>query len=519
MTSFADSLMSLAPHGYCLAWRPDLMLMHVIADTLTALSYASIPVMLLIFVRRRTDLQFSWIFLLFGVFIVACGATHFMSMWTLWNPDYLAAGLVKAFTALVSVTTAIVMWPLLPKAIALPGPQQWRAINQRLQTQVEERQRAENEVREINRLLEQRVQERTSALMQANERLEAMHAVLEQRVRDRTRDLQERSEQLEVTRDELLHELAQRQQAESKLQLAASVFDNALEGIVITDETLNVLSINPSFTKIAGLRPEDAVGKNLITLYSSSDKDPSQIPLCDELLKDGHWVGELWSTRRDGSAFCVHCNLVQVPADDVRPQRFVGVFHDVTELRRKEERIHHMAFHDPLTGLPNRALVMDRLAEASRKALLREERMALLFIDLDGFKPINDSLGHAAGDDVLKTVAQRLQNRLRGVDFAARLGGDEFVVLLTQLDRPKDAENTADRLLEALAVPLVAANTTVSIGASIGIALFPDDGRSVEELLRRADDAMYAAKSLGRKRWSRAGQSSKEAPIKSGNPV
>lgn len=191
MQDLQDTLAQLMPHGYCLSWQPKLMGLHIVSDAVTALAYAAIPLMLIKLVRERKDLQFDWMFMLFGAFILACGATHVMSLWTLWHPDYLAAGLIKAVTALASVGTALVLWPLIPKAVALPGPAQWEAVHQDLRNQVAERDRAEQEVRRLNAELEQRVQQRTAELQDANRRLEGLHAELEQRVRDRTRELEQ----------------------------------------------------------------------------------------------------------------------------------------------------------------------------------------------------------------------------------------------------------------------------------------------------------------------------------------
>jgi two-component system NtrC family sensor kinase len=189
--SLDATLIQYIPHGYCLSWNPRLLALHIGSDATIALAYASIPVMLLKLVRERLDLQFSWAFVLFGAFILACGATHALSVWTVWHPDYLVAGLVKALTALVSVGTAVVLWPLIPKAIALPGPAQWEAVHADLRRQVSEREHAEQEVRRLNGELEHRVRERTAALEQANQRLSALHAELEQRVEDRTLELRE----------------------------------------------------------------------------------------------------------------------------------------------------------------------------------------------------------------------------------------------------------------------------------------------------------------------------------------
>jgi signal transduction histidine kinase len=184
------------PHGYCLSWQPHLLWLHAGADLVTAIAYFTIPALLLVLVRRRQDLQFSWMFVLFGVFILACGGTHVMNLWTLWVPDYLAAGVLKAVTALASVGTAVALVPLLPKAVALPGPAQWEAVHQKLRCEIAERKEAEQQVLELNRELEQRVRDRTAELETANQHLSLLHGELEQRIRERTRELEQAQAEL-----------------------------------------------------------------------------------------------------------------------------------------------------------------------------------------------------------------------------------------------------------------------------------------------------------------------------------
>jgi signal transduction histidine kinase len=179
------------PHGYCLSWQPHLLWLHAGADLVTAIAYFTIPALLLVLVRRRQDLQFSWMFVLFGVFILACGGTHVMNLWTLWVPDYLAAGVLKAITALASVGTAVALVPLLPKAVALPGPAQWEAVHQKLRCEIAERKEAEQQVLQLNRELEQRVRDRTAELETANQHLSLLHGELEQRILERTRELEQ----------------------------------------------------------------------------------------------------------------------------------------------------------------------------------------------------------------------------------------------------------------------------------------------------------------------------------------
>lgn len=196
MVNWSDLAFNLYPHGYCLSWQPALLWLHAGADLVVALAYFVIPAYLLKLVRQRQDLQFSWMFVLFGVFILACGATHVMNLWTLWRPDYLAAGMVKGVTAVASVGTAIALAALLPKAVALPGPAQWETVHQDLRREIAERKEAEQQVLQLNQELEQRVRDRTAELETANHHLSLLHEELEQRIRDRTRELEQAQAEL-----------------------------------------------------------------------------------------------------------------------------------------------------------------------------------------------------------------------------------------------------------------------------------------------------------------------------------
>jgi diguanylate cyclase (GGDEF)-like protein/PAS domain S-box-containing protein len=450
MSTWSAVTAHLIPHGYCLSWQPGLMAMHLGADAVTAAAYATIPILLIQLVRRRKDLQFSWVFVLFGVFILACGATHLMSMWTLWHPDYLAAGLVKMLTAIVSVGTAAALYWLLPKAIALPGPAQWAAVHENLRQQVAERSKAEHE------------------LTRANAQLQA--------------------------------ELLERQRTAAQLQLAANVFDNAMDGIVVTDASSRIHSVNPAFTTLTGYTAEEAVGQKLSLLRSEQNGLNFYREQWNKLLQSGRWTGEVWSQRKNGELFCQWLNFSKVHGTGDEGALYVGIFNDVTDLRRKDEHIRHLAFHDLLTGLPNRTLLLDRLAHAIEGALRQGEQLGLMFLDLDRFKQVNDTLGHDVGDELLKVIAARLRTELRESDTAARMGGDEFIVLIEHVREPADLARVASKLIASLSQPVQIGAHTVDVGATIGIACYPQDGLDGNELMRRADAAMYAAKAQGRGR-------------------
>ena len=297
------------PHGHCYLWKPGLVWLHVVSDSLIALAYYSIPLMLVYFVWKKGDLPFDWMFLMFGTFIVACGTTHVMEIWTLWHPTYWLSGFIKVITAFASVSTAVLLMPLIPKALALPSPAQLEAANVALQN-------------------------------------------------------------------------------------------------------------------------------------------------------------------------------------------------EITERKRAEKQLLHNAFHDSLTNLPNRALFMDRVDHVIKLASrCKDYRFAVLFLDMDRFKAVNDSLGHTKGDQLLITIARRLEECLRSGDTIARLGGDEFVFLLEDIKDINDATNVADRIQEALTLPFNLEGHEVFITTSIGIALSTTVYKQASDLLRDADIAMYRAKALGKVRY------------------
>ncbi|HIJ63740.1 MAG TPA: diguanylate cyclase, partial [Rhodospirillaceae bacterium] len=226
----------------------------------------------------------------------------------------------------------------------------------------------------------------------------------------------------------LTAELEQRVRARTgQLRLAGTVVQNTSEGVMITDAAGMILSVNPAFSDITGYGPEEVVGRNASLLKSDHHDAAFYDALWSVLLRDGRWQGEIWNRRRNGEAFVERLSINRVPGEDGTAATFVGVFSDVTEQRRKDERIRHLAFHDALTDLPNRYLLQDRLDHAISRARREERSLAVMFIDLDHFKTINDTLGHDVGDLLLRQEALRLRAALREVDTVARMGGDEFL--------------------------------------------------------------------------------------------
>jgi diguanylate cyclase (GGDEF)-like protein/PAS domain S-box-containing protein len=285
--------------------------------------------------------------------------------------------------------------------------------------------------------------------------------------------------------------------AEKELRLAASVFHASAEGVMITDANGVILSVNPAFTEITGYSREEALGNSPRMLRS--DRQPPEFyrRMWQELSTQGQWQGEIWNRRRDGQAYLEWLTINRIDDDRGNPARYVAVFHDITELRRKDEHIHRLAFHDALTGLPNRELLLERLQQALERAAREGRRLSITFIDLDRFKGFNDALGHDVGDSLLQQIGERLRARLRASDTVARVGGDEFVVLMENLHSARQCAAKAQQLLDEIARPVVLPGYELEISASMGMAFYPEDGDHPMELMKRADMAMYAAKGAG----------------------
>lgn len=282
------------------------------------------------------------------------------------------------------------------------------------------------------------------------------------------------------------------------LARAKTVFDHISEAVMLTDEANRIIMVNPSFTRITGYSLDEVVGKTPDVLSSGRHDAGFYQALWRELRENGEWQGEIWNRTKSGAIYPESLSITQLRQPDGRMDGYVATFMDITDRKRREARVRWRAEHDSLTGLCNRAQFESRLADAVRIAADTSSLAAVMYLDLDGFKPVNDSLGHAAGDQVLKRVAKRIEAAVRGDDVVARLGGDEFVVLVEGLVAADDVSRIAAKLVNSLAQPFDIDHQSITIGVSIGIALFPRDGTNPETLLAAADGAMYQAKHLGR---------------------
>jgi diguanylate cyclase (GGDEF)-like protein/PAS domain S-box-containing protein len=313
--------------------------------------------------------------------------------------------------------------------------------------------------------------------------LEKLAAEQEQVIGERTRSL------LAVNED-LARQVAER-------ELAAAVFRNAAEAIVVTDEKGIIVQVNPAFSQITGYEADEVLGKPASLLKSGRHSQEFFAGMWQGLKREGRWQGEVWNRRKNGGVFVVWLSITRIVGPAL-PTSFVASLTDITRRKELEEELRHQAYHDPLTDLPNRALFADRLRVAISQAQRHGRSFALCFIDLDHFKPVNDTLGHAAGDDLLVETAHRLSLSVRAADTVARLGGDEFAAILTEVGSRAEVEDVAARIVADLARPFSLKAGVANISCSIGIAIFPEHGIDIEALQHNADAALYDVKQTTR---------------------
>jgi len=287
-------------------------------------------------------------------------------------------------------------------------------------------------------------------------------------------------------------------ETEAQLKLAACVFDSTLDGILITDAGGIVLSVNPAFSRITGHNADKAVGQTPRFLKSYRHSQEFYALMWKKITTKGQWHGEIWNRRKDGALFLARLTISMVRDENGEALRYVSVFNDITDWWHKDEHLKHLAFYDALTDLPNRTLLMERLEQKIVNCERQKCSLAVMFLDLDGFKLINDTFGHNVGDELLKITSKRLLDLVRRSDIVARLGGDEFVFVLNAPKVKDEALLVAERIISAINEPVELSDSALEIGASIGISMFPDDGITSTDLIKKADKAMYVSKASGR---------------------
>jgi diguanylate cyclase (GGDEF)-like protein/PAS domain S-box-containing protein len=420
------------PHGYCLAWNPLLVSAEVGADALIALSYFSIPLALMVFIRRNPSLHFNWVFVMFSTFIFACGTGHLLDIINLWTPIYRLEISVRVITATASVLTAMMLWPMLPKATALL----------RFNAAAGE------------------------SLRRINEELQRSHDAL----------------------------------AESHERFRLTL-QNAPIGLAIVGLDGRFKNVNPALHEMLGYSERELLGMTFQDLTHPDDlaQDIAYIEqmLCGE--RDRYRMQKRYF-HRFGHIVYIQLDVSVLRGVDGQPVHFISQIQDITSRVERENALQQSALTDELTGLPNRRAFLDEAARLLTRVRRTGEPISLLMIDIDRFKAINDTHGHASGDLVLCAMKTLVGPRLRGGDLLARLGGEEFGVLLPATAE-RAAQEIAERIRHAIADTEVRSldGTPLALTASIGLAVVGGD-ESIHDALRRADQAMYRAKRNGRNR-------------------
>jgi diguanylate cyclase (GGDEF)-like protein/PAS domain S-box-containing protein len=297
-------------------------------------------------------------------------------------------------------------------------------------------------------------------------------------------------------------DITERKRAEESLQQAATVFNHTREGITITGTDGTILDVNEAFTRITGYSREDAIGQNPKILNSGRQSAEFYKEMWDDLTAQGHWSGEIWNRRKDGEMYAELLSISAIRDEQGLTQQYVGLFSDITAIKAHQSQLEHMAHFDALTNLPNRFLLADRLHLAMAQAQRRQQHLVVVYLDLDGFKTINDQYGHETGDQALIVLAKRFKEALREGDSLARIGGDEFVAVLADLEDTSASVPLLNRLQAAAELPVTLGELSLSLSVSLGVTFYPQaqniDG---EQLLRQADQAMYQAKVAGKNRY------------------
>lgn len=306
----------------------------------------------------------------------------------------------------------------------------------------------------------------------------------------------------------------QRKKSEQQLLLSYSVFENAAEAIVITDLEGTIEQVNPACELMSGYNRAELLGGNPRLFKSNHHDADFYTTMWQALINQGQWKGEIWNRRKDGDLYQVDLFITRCSNTSGTANHYIAISHDISDIKRSEEKLHHLAYHDSLTNLPNRKLMQDRLNVAIAQAKKHETKLALIYLDIDNFKNINDLLGHHHGDMLLQQMGQRLIDCIRHEDTAARIGGDEFIILMPQIHHNRDITILCNRIIEYLEEPYLIAEKQHTIHFSIGITIYPDDANSAEDLIKKADIAMYRVKETGKNGYQFFTSSMHEAIMK-----
>ena len=284
-------------------------------------------------------------------------------------------------------------------------------------------------------------------------------------------------------------------------RLTSLMLENTSHGMIITDSNLNILALNSAFSHITGYSEDEALGQTPRLLSSGRNDKAFYQKMWTSINELGYWEGEMWDKRKNGEIYPEQLNISAVKNRSGNITHFIGSFSDISEIKEKEERLKQLAHFDSLTGLANRLFFRERFEQAIVQAERDQQNVALLYIDLDNFKPVNDIYGHDVGDSVLKISALRLKQTIRGVDTISRLGGDEFAIILHNIKEIDDAGSVANKIIENISKTIIINEIEIEVGCSIGISVYPEHNDQLDDLLKFADVAMYHAKQLGKNQF------------------
>lgn len=370
------------------------------------------------------------------------------------------------------------------------------------QTSLQQLDESQLKIAQQNQQLNEEIRQKINAEVELTHALDALqlsNEALEGRVQERTARLAKMNE-------DLLLEIDQRSKAEKQLQLFKMAVFNTSEAVIITDSNARILEVNPAYCRITGFNRQEVLGQN--PNITRSDRHPASFyqEMWQSLSKHGQWSGEIWDRRKNGEIFPKWLTINAVQSGlarefDEGDTFYVGVFMDISNMKQAEQQLEKLAYYDPLTNLPNRVLFHDRLEQELRTAASEHTRFGLLYLDLDRFKYVNDTLGHSVGDQLLVEVGRRIKSCIREPDTVARISGDEFTIIIRSVHETHDLERVAGKIVEQIEKAVLIGQREVYVGASIGISLYPEHGTSSEALKKHADIAMYQAKEAGRGRY------------------